>query len=541
MVRRSDNPLIELGASFHDAYREVQASYRIGEVGRFTPRPKGIQATGSNADWHWQGNKYYLAIERARDWQRNNLVVGAGIERVTDNVMGEEGPIVNPTTRDKDFNAAAKEKFDHWADSPEECDITGEDDFWEMSRLAFSSCLTDGDHLGVPLLEGQLQTFEAHRLKTPSSTKKNVVLGVELNNVNRPLKYWVTRDDVGVLNTIKLVGDMVQLPARDENGFKNVFHPRMRRRSSQTRGVTPLAPATDMIGIHDDLQFATLVKAQIAACFAIIREMDTADKKPVVPPRGAAGDTQLGEREVQNRFDGSTEKLESIGPGMDIRSRDGEKIKGFAPGIPNPEFFPHATMVLTFISINLGLPLAVLLLDPTKTNFSGWRGAVDQARQGFRRLQKWFAAKWFTPIYEWKLRQFAADDATFRRFMEELGADAFKHEWQSPGWDYIQPVQDGQADHYQVSHLLTSPRRAAAKRNLVKAQIDKETAEDNANSLGVFMDMAQKFNDERKLTGTDKEVPWQYFMRLPLPDNVSMTTDPAGEDGAAKQSQETAA
>jgi capsid protein len=380
-------------------------------------------------------------------------------------------------------------------------------------------------------------------MKTPTGTRKNLVLGVLLSDLSKPLEYWVTKDDVGALSTIKLVGDMQRIPARDADGFRNAFHPRMRRRLSQTRGVTPLAPATDMIGIHDDLQFATLVKAQIAACFAIIREMNSDGKsKPTTPPRGAAGDTQLGLRENEMRVDGTSDKTEQIGPGMDIRGREGEKITGFAPGIPNPEFFPHATMVLTFISINLGLPLAVLLLDPSKTNFSGWRGAVDQARQGFRRLQKSFSDQWFTPIYHWKLRQFAADDRKFARFMEELGTNAFKHEWQSPGWDYIQPVQDAQADHYQVSHLLTSPRRAAGKRNLVKAQIDKETAEDNAQSLAVFMDAAAKFNDERKLTGTDKEVPWQYFMRLPLPDQVSMTTDPAAEDGStSKQSQETAA
>src|SRR5690606_32007247 len=138
-------------------------------------------------------------------------------------------------------------------------------------------------------------------------------------------------------------------------------------RTSQTRGVPVTAPIVYPLNFHDDLQFAQLVKAQMSACWTILEQ----DQVGAVQtgPRPTAAKTGVQTEEILD--DGSTRIREGVTPGMRIRAPKGRELKGFAPNVPNAEFFQHATLTLTFVAINLDLPVHVLLLDPSRTNFSG--------------------------------------------------------------------------------------------------------------------------------------------------------------------------
>ncbi len=60
----------------------------------------------------------------------------------------------------------------------------------------------------------------------------------------------------------------------------------------------------------------------------------------------------------------------------------------------------------------------MFLLDASETNYSGFRGAIDQARQRWREIQSWMMGSFHRPIYEWKVRQWAVTDATLRKAVE---------------------------------------------------------------------------------------------------------------------------
>ena len=492
-------------------------------------------AAGSNADWHWRDEqRYFLGMERAQSWDRNNMVIPQGVDRLCDNVLGEEGPQLNPQTPDKGVNKEVKERFYGWADTPALCDFDGVSDFWQMSWLNFRHITVCGDTVTLPLVDGSLQLNEGHRCRTPSNTKQNVVLGVQLSPEGKRQQYWLTKQDVGINARVRLVSDMAKYDAFDADGEPNVFHCMLPRRKSQTRGVSAFAlrrrdrHARRHPVRHDG-------QGEFASAFAIIREL-SGDNQVGVPGRGAANDkSQTGERTVNTRADGSRETLENIGPGMDVRGLPGETIKGFAPNIPNAEFFPHVTLILTFIAINLNLPVCVLLLDPSNTNFSGYRGAIDQARQTFRRLQKWYGASWFSPVYRWKLRQFIAEDPALARALEKHGANLFKHAWQSPGWDYIQPLQDAQADVLQVSTSLTSQRRRCAKRNMDWGDLSSEVVNDTRLLMAKAMRTAKQLNDKFGLEGTDR-VNWREIITRPLPQGMSIAiaTQPQQDNAPAK-------
>ncbi|HUX02746.1 MAG TPA: hypothetical protein VMY35_17425, partial [Phycisphaerae bacterium] len=185
-------------------------------------------------------------------------------------------------------------------------------------------------------------------------------------------------------------------------------------------------------------------------------------------------------------------------------------------------------LILTFIAINLDLPLAVFLLDPTKTNFSGWRGAMDQAKLRFRAMQRWLIDFFHRPVYRWKLRQWIADDPALGLIARRQGEEFFAHKWNPPGWPYIEPLKDGLADKNRFDEALISRRRWAAERGFESwERLAGEIVEDN----GLFIELAQK-----KAEKLNKEFPglgltWRELISLPTVDTVSakMALQTAGE------------
>jgi len=201
---------------------------------------------------------------------------------------------------------------------------------------------------------------------------------------------------------------------------------------------------------------------------------------------------------------------------MEITGNPGEQITAFSPEVPNPGAMEHFRLMLTLLGINLGLPLVMLTMDASETNFSGWRGAVDQARMGFRRNQRWLIDHFLKPVYRWKVRQWtdpATGDPRLIKMAAKLEAaniDIYAHTWTAPKWPYIQPLQDAQADAMRVEKRQTSPRRQLAERGLDIDDIRAELIEDNYWLIHDAIVAAEKIET---VTGT--EVDWHELLYVP--------------------------
>jgi len=472
---------------------------------------------------------WFTPISRTHD----DIVVGQAVNRLVDNVIQDGFTLdtqVEPLTEDQRREGKRRRSsldddltawWKAWSENEDSCDLAGESDFHALERLTLRHTIVDGDIMHLPIADaGALETCEAHRCKTPSNTSRNVVLGVLLDGTTRKwLEYWLTREDVGISSSIAKVSDMRQYPARqrdavtgrEERAVIHCYHP---RRKSQTRGFTAFAPIGMMTEHHDDLQFAQLIKARVAASYAILEEM------PMGLPGGAKSAVgATGARSTETLSDGTSRDLEGLGPGMRYRSRPGGKLVGFSPAVPNPEFFEHSMLILTFISINLGLPVQLLLLDPKQTNFSGWRGAMDQARLGFRHLQRWLAKSFHSRVYRWKVRQWISEDRLLRAEHDRIGELLFAHRWNPPRWPYIEPINDAAAGILRVRNLQTSPRRLAAENGFDWWEISEETIQDNGNVIRNAKRTAAALNAE--FPDDPDRASWQDVLSLPTPDRVS--------------------
>lgn len=497
-------------------FQDMKADYNAARHSRFRRHRPGTNAQGTSADFHIRSDTQLMRMmELARDFERNDVIFGAGIDRLVDNVV-QDGFRIDPNTGDPDVDRRLKDRWNNWAADSDQCDLAGEMTFPTAERMALRRTVVDGDILAIGTRRGQLQWIEAHRVRSPTRNLKsteNVVHGVRLDKNRRRIEYLIAADSLDPFSTGIRLMDLSGVRVRDADGQRQVMHVFNPRRVSQTRGISAAAPIADVIGMHDDVEFAQLVKQQITSCFAIFREMDL--------DTPGYSQTPLGEQERREIDAGATRVLEGIAPGLMLTGRPGEKIQGFSPNVPNAEFFEHAHLLLTFVAVNLGLPVAVLLLDPSNTNFSGWRGAIDQARIGFRCIQRWLIERFHTPAYRFKIRQWMAeddwDDLAARHAAGEI--NLFGHAWNPPTWKYIEPLKDATSEVMRLSNVLTSPRRLFNERGSDWDEVAGETVIDLGSAIRKAKAAAAAINAE---FNDGQPVHWRELLPLPQPGGVQL-------------------
>jgi capsid protein len=470
------------------AFADIRADYDMTRHSRFVRRRTGVASMGSGPDYHFRSeSKYYEAIEQARDMDRNDALVGILADRRVDNIV-QSGFTLDPKTGDKGLDLALWQWWEDFANDPDQCDIAGEYTWKEIERQCSRSESIDGDIVVTGTEEGSFQLLESHLIRTKSKLE-NTFLGVTTNRVGRRIQYHVAEE----LNEFGTFGDSLPIDVRNSEGVRQVFHVYNPKRVNPTRGVTQLAPVFSISGMLEDINFAKLVQQQVVSCFAVFRKLAASTSSlPSVDGVYGEGSTQQTES--------GTRQIEGVSPGMEIVGQPGEE---------------------------LGLPLCLVLMDGSETNFSGWRGAVDEARKGFVADQLNLVRRLNRPAYRWKLSQHLAEtkDRSLRKAYSQIGDRIFTHNWNLPTWSYIEPVADAEGDATQLRNALTSPRRLHAARGKDWEEIAEESIADNAYAIEraakQAADINASFPDGPMIT-------WRDLISLPMPQGVTVSMQDPG-------------
>lgn len=491
---------------------------------------RGVPTQGAGADYHYRSESDWLWMgELAWDIYRNNMVVGSIVDRAVENTL-QGGFAYDPNTGDEKLDQDLLDWWTEISEDPSECDPGEELCFCDQEEIVLRSTLVAGDIFGVPFESGQVGLTEAHQCRSPTYNtreKQNIFHGVEMEPATRRrVNYWFGNEPIDPARSTIKKSELTPVAAYDEDGERNVFHVRFPKRATQTRGITAFTPLFDVAGYHDDVQFLKLVQARAASLFAFVRQ-----RTENFDPQYQGLDAEAMGRDVSNEKGASWELAErqfsEVAPGSVLKGLPGETIVPWTAGIPNPEFFPHVKLLLTFVGINLGMPLVMALMDASETNFSGYRGAVDQARMGFRKNQKRTVLRWHQPYVRFKIFKRGESDATIARWIERsrrprARVNIFRHRWHVPSWPYIEPTADATADLIRTSNMLTSPRRQARERGAEWTDIVRETVEDRSRALKAAFTEAKKLKDEFGLEAP-LEVLAAQIAPLPMPERIQLT------------------
>ena len=515
--------LKQLTAEFADAKakyfgkQDISNRWDASRETENTRKTTGVIRDGSHGDYHMRTElDLYFSAERAREADRNNPVVSPAVDQLCTNVL-QHGFEADPQLGSDDDNRVVRNKWLEWCKDKLACDAQGEFTFPFLSYLVLRESIVAGDILGFPLRKGQIQLAENYRIRTPlgvpGTQRENIIHGVELDNRRKRVRYWVTKDVIAI-NRIVMRRDVRPLRAYDPQGNKQVFHVWHPKRSTQTRGVTKLAPPMDYLRVYGDTVFSRLVQQQGTAAYAWIRERDVDFE---APSDDAEGYTPVWDDCTQETWDTDSVKAGSVLTGL-----PGEKLRVEAANVPPPSYFDLSAQIEDIIGRNLALPRIIMALDASQTNFSGWRGALEQAKILFRAFQRWFADSWHTPIYQFKLRQWTDPtsslfDETLAAIRERVGDDVFFDvEWLFPQWSYIQPSEEITGDVDLLGNSMVSPTYIQRMRFGREWQpVARQIVADRAFGIREALMMAQQLNEEFP----DNLVPvtWHDLIGYPKP------------------------
>lgn len=493
-----------LGSIFH----KVWADYDATRQSRFIRKRTGVAPQGGSEDYNFRTEiKYYELIEQARDMDRNDGLVGTLADRRVDNIV-QQGFTLDTKTGDKKLDQDLWQRWQAYANDPEQCDIAGELCWHEIERLVCRAESIDGDIVVVGTEEGAFQTIEAHAIQT-STRIDHTFLGVTRDIYGRREQYHVRYD----LNEFGQKSESIPIDVRDEYGVRQLFHIYNPKRVSGTRGVTQLAPVFALSGMLEDINFAKLVQQQIVSCFAILRS-----RAPGAGSSLPSTTSLYGEPGTETTRTGSR-VLEGISPGMEIDAEEGESLSGFSPNVPNSEYFQQVRLIMQLVGVNFGLPLCLVLMDGSESSFSGWRGAVDEARKGFVADQMNLVRRLHMPAYTWWLSRELGMDSSLRKVAKRDGIKIFGHNWQMPTWSYIEPVADAEGDTAQLRNALTSPRRMHAARGKDWETIAEEIIDDNVYAISAAQ---SKANEVNKKFPDAPPLSWRDLIPLPMPEGQTL-------------------
>jgi len=484
-------------------------------------RKRIIPANGAPGDYHLPGGDYLKIMEYARAMDRDDAIMPSILTRAEINTI-QDGFGLDFDTGEKGFDQELLGGWCEWAEDPALCDVSQELAFSEMESLLLRQSWVDGDHWAYLTDDDNIQIFEGDRPRSPFSVgDRYIVNGVELDENRRAVAVHLTKAILGLTQQYRLSGDdLYQVPIRDDDGLRRMLQVYTSpKRATLTRGMSVYQNLFEFGTMHDDTQFAALLKQQLQNAVIFTEDMKEGDNGPA---------TNFGPKDEEAIVqDGSeVENIQGMGPATVVRNRNGRALKPSRNSAPGPDYEAHIKMILTIMGVNLGMPLVLCLMDAKETNFSGWRGAFDQAKMGFIRNQKRLISRFHDPVLKWHLSRRAEKDTRFAVMMTKLvnkakAAGRQWYKWHRPSWPYVNPMEDAGASLIAVANYLEAPSTNMSKngsdyeREMTRGMNDRDfamrAAIDKANAINAdFPDLMPKPT-------------WQDYYTPLAPKHVTMT------------------
>lgn len=430
--------------------------------------------------------------QRSRDLNRNDAHASAITGTVVANVVGTglrpqsrpdaDALKINPDDATT-FARLAERAWRRWCPT---ADSQNRMDFYAIQALVKRQILENGEVFILPLMIKDeparryrlaLEIIEADRVSTPIGqfANPNIRDGVELGDRGQPIAYHIRKrhpGDAG-LGQSGIAGqqEWIRYPAFNAAGRKNVLHLYAVKRPGQTRGEPYFAPVLAAFKDLGDFMEAEIVAARVAACFtAFITKAD--------PEQGFQGSPTnvVGQR------------IEELEPGMVAHLGVGESVTFGDPKRPSGTFEPFVLAVLRSIGASLGLPLELVLKDFSRTNYSGARAAILEARRFFKSDQTTLASQLCQPCWEWVLEEaWLREDVPAVDLFGEQREDWMRVSWIAPGWGWVDPVKEVESSKLAIEAGLSTlaDECGAQGRDWEDVMVQRKREEDRRKELGL--------------------------------------------------------
>lgn len=452
-----------------------------------------IAGLTASADRHLDRHTLGQLREICRAHDRQNSLFQGMLDRAVQNIFGDVFRFI-PATGDKPLDKLAKEYIERRGEA-EFADAAGDRDIASIARDTIRAVWTDGDIAHIRQPDGSLMTFEAEQVDNQGEVGlpgEEVVLGVAKNSRGRRTACYLRRR------------------SRDTSPHRidavNVIFPAYRKRFGQTRGVPFLAAVLSFFQSFDTYLDSESLAAAMGAMLGFKLTRDTA--------LGEFGGKKTNkDASTRDTFD----QLQRFEPGMFFELQPGEDIAAIGSHRPGSNFDPYIRTAMRIIGVGVGMPLELLLLDFSQTNYSSGRLAIGEARKCFKGWQLFATTQLCRPWYRWQIARGIAggdlppDERLYR----------FRCQW--PAWPYIDPVKDAEGDRIAMENHTRSPQEIIRERGGEPEEVLDEIADWQKmlaeRGIAIYAKSAEeKLADRNRVTQLMRE------------DNKDKDDDPEAED-----------
>ncbi|NDY41260.1 phage portal protein [Dissulfurirhabdus thermomarina] len=397
-------------------------------------------------------------LPRARDLAQNSPYIAGGIERILNNVVRSGiRPQARIQTASGRPNTAANRRLERlWAQWVPHADLSGQLSYYGLQRLVLRHDWIDGEVLvhrvwddSIPgVVPLRLEVLESEHLDdTVDGELPNGRLarrGIELDPATgRPVAYHVLPYHPGDYLAYGRRPKARRIPAAD------IIHLYERRRASQTRGVSRLAPIIMEAYDLSEYKAAERIGARLAAAFGVFVKSSLPELGPGI---GTAAETD-------------TTLPDYIEPGRIQALPFGTEIQVASHNRPGGQYESYVRDSVRSLSVATGISYEAFSNDYTSASYSSARSASLEERISYQALQQYLNERFNSRVWTWFVE--AAMIAGLAPYLPGYGSDPRAyHEavaWQCPGWTWVDPLKDSRAAATGIELVTTTRSKIAAQ------------------------------------------------------------------------------
>lgn len=479
LARRNTGMVAPTYTTLGRGYRAVGTAVREGRV-----------ATNESGAEQMRFDRTRL-IAQSREFMRDNAIYRGMINRVVSYTIGS-GFELQPGSANKQYNKRANALWKEYWRSPS---VQGLIPGTKVEEMMAREMFAIGD-LGVLKQKGDglIQLVEAEQIVGASTSDHGLVTDA----AGKPSAMLVAPWGRGSIERQK------RRPIKlDEEGLF-MGNP---DRPSDLRTVPPCQASFPIVHRINDVLDAEAIAWQILSRMSFSHNAagaaDAAYETSAEDPAQAGRDGQASMRITNFEY------------GTIFHGEPGETITSIDRNLPGKDFPASVKMFLRLFGLPMGLPVEIILLDWTSSNYSQSRAVLEQAFQTFKGWQNLFRQYFYSKIYTWKVAQWVLEGKLPRR------KDGMVHEWIMPTFPWIDQLKEAQAHGLRVDRGFTSYAIVCKSLGLEREEVIKQKDLEIREAI----EIAKKIEADLEV-----EVDWRTFAGMRLRDDPEGR--PAGDQPA---------
>lgn len=448
---------------------EEMRSYDAGDYSRGNANWRVINQSAEYTDKYSRDN----VRARARDLERNSDMMNSVIGAYKRNVIGG-GYTLQVKTGDDELNDTIEAAWKKWC-KKQNCDVTGTQSFTQMMRMCMKRKKVDGGILIVKrytsdgFLPFKLQTFEVDELDNAQMTPKvqgnKVVGGIEMNEYNKPVGYWIRQYPVDSL----ALTTPVYIEAKD------VIFLYTKHRPSQIREISDMSPTITRIRDANEFMVAVSVKERIAACLSVFI-------KKTIPTTGIGRGMGVAQGALHD-YQGK-----SITPGMIKELNAGDEIQVVTPAGQATDAAGYIKLQQRLVGAGQGISYEATSRDMSESNYSSTRQGIIEDEMTYAE-EKEMLMEVMDEIYEtFVISLWLSGNISLKDFWGNKDK-YLEHTWIIAPKKWIDPQKEANANRIALNTGQKTFKQIAAEQGRDWKEQIEEIAEvlEYAKSFGIDM------------------------------------------------------